>query len=124
MNARLSMGPVTSPAPPTPNLGTLTCSFALQSVDMLIYRLVISGPAQSIAYVYLDQITPASFKDVSYFGQVDSADYPAGLFVPAGSVLLVAWYSIFAPNTLTSPGAITSGLPGLANVTAEFEWAS
>lgn len=120
---RQALGPVASAAPPTPPYGTLVVSFALQSQDMLIYRITIGGPAQSIALVYLDQITPATFKDISYFGQQDSADFPAGLFVPAGTVLLIAWYSIMAPNTAASPGPITTGAQGLATATAEFEYA-
>lgn len=106
--ARQLLTAASNPPVKDPITGTLTCWFASLQTDMLVYRIEIQGPPTSIAEVHVGfNAGIGSYRSISYFGQKDDADYPAGLLVPAASMLLVVWYDISAGG-IPNPVPITA----------------
>lgn len=119
MGTRYTMGPVSErPATADPNQETLCVQFPSGQRGYFIYRMSIFGPAETIARVYLGfQISRANFRAVSYFGKMDDADFPAGLYVPPGLGVIVAWYDVASPADLNHPVPLDHG-----TITASFEF--
>jgi hypothetical protein len=70
--------------------------------ERYIDRATISnGPANSICVVYVGSIADINRVDGSGSGAGDTAEYPNGLYVPAGSAVYFVWNS----NVQTSGAA-------------------
>lgn len=122
MASRTLLGPTTNVRSiDVQDAGTLTVELPIQQYGYMIYRLTIAGPVSSIARVFIGNVANYSYRSVSYFGQEDDADYPAGMFVPQMTPLVVAWYSVLAPASLTAPVNITTAAAGSATALAEIE---
>lgn len=93
-----------------------------QQWPLLVYRLSIGGPDSTICRVYVGgEVSPATFRSISYFGTQDDADYPAGMFAAQGDYIIGAWYSTASPYSISNPGKITNAGLGVATMLAEIE---
>lgn len=72
-------------------------TFRPSSNNRFISRCTITGPEDSACVLYVGQMNSIGQRDSSSQGAGDTAEYPGGLYVPAGSIVYLAW-SINAPS--------------------------
>jgi hypothetical protein len=128
---RTLLGPVTNAAAiDLQAAGSLCAILPAQGWPYMIYRLTIGVAdtaatgvlAGTVAKVYVgSNIASNAYRSVSYFGNADDADYPAGLFVPQNTVVVVVWKSTVSPATIAVPANITAAGKGVVSVLAEIE---
>lgn len=70
---------------------TQVARFRGHGEERYIDRASIVGPANSICVVYIGTIAAINQVDASGSGQSDTAEYPQGLYVPAGSDVFFVW---------------------------------
>lgn len=70
---------------------TQIARFRGRQSERYIDRVSIVGPANSICVVYIGSIATINQVDASGSGQSDTAEYPQGLYVPAGSDVFFVW---------------------------------
>lgn len=118
---RTLLGPISNPTATDARTGTLTVVFPGQQWPLLMYRLSIGGPEQSICRVYIGgEVSPATFRSISYFGTQDDADYPAGVLAAQGDLIWCLWYSVASPASILAPVPITNADAGVATALAEI----
>lgn len=59
----------------------------------LVGRLVVrsNSAAASEARVYVGEVSPTNEEDATPSGNLDSADFPQGLYIAGGALLIVEW---------------------------------
>lgn len=83
---------------PDAKTGTLTARMQPQNVPLLVVRMSITGPTNSIMRMYVgptgSDTNLGYYRATSYFGQLDDGDFPNGVLVPAGQQLYCCWFDI------------------------------
>ena len=94
--------------------GRLSCRFQPRRAPngYLVRRIVVKGPALSVASVYVGDPADLTLADVSRNGQTDVADYSQPLYVPPALDLWIVW-------TVRSTGANFVAGPATARIETE-----
>lgn len=71
--------------------GRLAVRFEPRYAGWLVRRLVVQGPAGSVARVYVGEPEPLNMADATSAGATDVADYAQPLYVPPAASLVVVW---------------------------------
>lgn len=114
-----------------PLTGTIAVYSRGFNTDARLYRVAIAGPPNSFGYLFVGPAelvgSVQSFEDISYFGQNDSADFPAGpagkpgLYIRAGYVVAMTWWSIASPASQAAPVKFSVASPGDAKMNITWE---
>lgn len=59
--------------------------------DRRLERLAITGPAGSIAAVYVNTISPSNLLDTAPRGNINTAEYSNPIAITRGSTVIVVW---------------------------------
>lgn len=119
---RQSVGPATNSGSDDAQCGSLALKLITPLSPILIRRISIGGPAQTIAKCFVGGlVTSATFQDISYFGQQDAGGYPEGMYVDGQDNVFIVWYSVAPPFSILAPGNITGAKPGVAVATAWYD---
>lgn len=119
---RQSVGPATNSGADDAQCGSLSLKLITPQSPILVRRISIGGPSQSICKVHVGGVvSSATFQDISYFGQQDAGGYPEGMYVDGADNMFLVWYSVATPFSLLAPGPITGSKPGIALATAWYD---
>ncbi len=120
---RQSVGPATNSGASDAGQGIgLSLKLITPQSPILIRRISIGGPPQTIARVYVGGVvSPATFQDISYFGQQDAGGYPEGMYVDGADNVYIVWSSVAPPANILAPVPILTAVPGAAVATAWYD---
>jgi hypothetical protein len=90
--------------------GTQIATFPGNNENRMIDRVNITGPANSACALYVGGLNSIFERDGSSSGASDTAEYPNGLFVPAGHIVYLVWDSNISPATATIQWRSANGL--------------